>query len=42
MIRLALYRSVLLALHVALCALLAALILLGDVTAALIVAVFLA
>ena len=37
-----LYRPVLLALRVALCVLLAALLLLGDVTAALIVAVFLA
>ena len=42
MVRLPLYRPVLLALRVALCVLLAALLLLGDVTAALIVAVFLA
>jgi hypothetical protein len=42
LVRLPLYRPVLLALRVALCALLAALLLLGDVTAALIVAVFLA
>ncbi len=42
MVRLPLYRPLLLALRVALCVLLAALVLLGDVTAALIVAVFLA
>ena len=42
MVHLPLYRPVLLALHVALCVLLAALVALGDVTAALIVAVFLA
>jgi hypothetical protein len=42
LIRLPLYRSVLLALRVALCVLLAMLLVLGDLTAALIVAVFLA
>ncbi len=42
MVHLPLYRPVLLALRVALCVLLAALVVLGDVTAALIVAVFLA
>ena len=42
MVHLPLYRPVLLALRVALCVLLAALLVLGDVTAALIVAVFLA
>ena len=42
MVRSPLYRPVLLALRVALCVLLAALVVLGDLTAALIVAVFLA
>jgi hypothetical protein len=42
LIRLPLYRSVLLALRVALCVLVAMLLVLGDLTAALIVAVFLA